>query len=61
MARVASFDHQPVLRGELVELRPLRADDFDALFAVAADPLIWEQRADRDRIGPEPPMPRGSK
>jgi RimJ/RimL family protein N-acetyltransferase len=29
--------------GELVEVRPLRAGDYDALFAVASDPLIWEQ------------------
>jgi RimJ/RimL family protein N-acetyltransferase len=34
---------QPVLKGQLLELRPLRSDDFDRLFAVAADPLIWEQ------------------
>ncbi len=40
---------QPVLRGELLELRPLRPDDFDALHAVAADPLIWEQHPVRDR------------
>jgi N-acetyltransferase len=38
-----SFDYQPVLKGELVELRPLHVEDFDALYAVAADPLIWEQ------------------
>jgi N-acetyltransferase len=44
-----SFDFQPVLKGELLELRPLRADDFDALFAVAADPLIWEQHPAKDR------------
>src|SRR5260370_19462509 len=44
-----SFDRQPFLRGGLLELRPLRADDFDALFRVAADPLIWEQHPDRDR------------
>ena len=31
------FDYQPVLKGELVELRPLRADDYGALFAVALD------------------------
>ena len=45
----APFDPQPTLRGDLLELRPLRADDFDALFAVAADPLIWEQHPDSDR------------
>ncbi len=37
------FELQPTLKGTLLELRPLRAEDFDALFAVAADPLIWEQ------------------
>ena len=44
-----SFDRQPVLRGELLELRPLRADDSDELFRVAADPLIWEQHPEPDR------------
>ena len=43
------FDLQPTLRGALLELRPLRADDWDALFAVAADPLIWEQHPESDR------------
>ncbi len=43
------FDFQPVLKGKLLELRPLRADDFDDLFAVAADPLIWEQHPAQDR------------
>jgi N-acetyltransferase len=43
------FDLQPVLTGEIVELRPLREEDFPALFAVASDPLIWEQHPDPDR------------
>lgn len=43
------FDPQPVLRGELLELRPLRAEDFAALYAVASDPLIWEQHPNSDR------------
>jgi RimJ/RimL family protein N-acetyltransferase len=46
------FDYQPVLQGELVTLRPLRADDHDALCAVAADPLIWEQHPDKTRCEP---------
>ena len=46
--RVA-LDLQPVVKGSLLELRPLRATDFDDLFAVAADPLIWEQHPDKDR------------
>jgi RimJ/RimL family protein N-acetyltransferase len=43
------FDLQPVLKGELLELRPLRPEDFDALFAVASDPLLWEQHPASDR------------
>src|SRR5262249_33704102 len=43
------FDLQPTLKGELLELRPLRAEDFDDLYAVASDPLIWEQHPVRDR------------
>jgi RimJ/RimL family protein N-acetyltransferase len=43
------FDLQPTLKGRLVELRPLRPDDFEALYAVASDPLIWEQHPVRER------------
>jgi len=48
------FELQPFLKGELLELRPLRADDFDDLFGVAADPLIWEQHPAKDRYQEEP-------
>src|SRR6266487_4212076 len=44
-----SFDLQPALMGDLLELRPLRAEDFDALYAVASDPAIWEQHPVPDR------------
>ena len=43
------LDRQPVLEDEHVRLRPLRPDDWDALFAVASDPLIWEQHPAHDR------------
>jgi len=43
------FDPQPHLSGNLVELRPLGEADFAALYAVAADPLIWEQHPVPDR------------
>ncbi len=43
------FDLQPTLTGTLLDLRPLRLDDFDALFAAASDPLIWEQHPESDR------------
>jgi len=42
-------NRQPVLVGELVEVRPLRADDFAELYQAAADPLLWEQNPERDR------------
>jgi RimJ/RimL family protein N-acetyltransferase len=44
-----SFDRQPFLVGELLELRLLHADDFEALFRVAADALIWEQHPEPNR------------
>jgi N-acetyltransferase len=47
------FELQPTLVGDLVELRPLRAEDFEALFAVASDPLIWEQHPANDRYKPD--------
>jgi RimJ/RimL family protein N-acetyltransferase len=34
-------------------LRPLHADDFPALYAVASDPLLWEQHPAWDRYKPE--------
>lgn len=43
------FDRQPHLAGQLVELRPLDAADFDALAAAASDPRIWDLHPDRDR------------
>lgn len=43
------FDLQPTLRGALLELRPLRAEDWEALFTVASDALIWEQHPESDR------------
>jgi len=43
------FDMQPILKGELLELRPLLSTDFDDLYAVASDPLIWEQHPAKNR------------
>lgn len=44
-----TFDFQPTLRGDLIEVRPLRPQDFAALFEAASDPLIWEQHPDSNR------------
>jgi RimJ/RimL family protein N-acetyltransferase len=43
------FELQPTLKSEVLELRPLRTDDFEQLYAVASDPLIWEQHPHSDR------------
>lgn len=37
------------LESEYVKLVPLQESDFEALFAVASDPLIWEQHPAWDR------------
>lgn len=44
-----AFDLQPTLEGELLRLRPLREEDWEELFAVASDPLIWEQHPEPTR------------
>ena len=43
------FDLQPSLTCELIRLRPLKPEDWDDLFAVASDALIWEQHPESDR------------
>lgn len=48
-----AFDLQPTLVGETIRLRPLVSADFDDLFAVASDPLIWEQHPDPTRYRPD--------
>jgi len=44
-----AFELQPTLRGQYLELRPLKPGDFDVLYGVASDPLIWEQHPNSDR------------
>ncbi len=43
------MDRQPTLDGERWLIRPLEASDWDALFDVAADPLIWKVHPAHDR------------
>jgi RimJ/RimL family protein N-acetyltransferase len=47
------FELQPHLAGDLLEVRPLRPEDWESLFAVASDPLIWEQHPASDRYKEE--------
>ena len=44
------FNLQPFLENDSVLLRPLREEDFDNLYEVASDPLIWEQHQNKDRF-----------
>jgi len=44
-----NFDLQPTLENDLIKVVPLKESDFEALFEVASDPLIWEQHPNRDR------------
>jgi len=43
------MDRQPTLQGERLLLRPLRDDDWDALYAVASDREIWAIHPAHDR------------
>ena len=43
------FDLKPTLENALVKLRPLAPSDFEPLFAVASDPLIWAQHPTKER------------
>lgn len=47
------FELQPILIGKLLRLRPLKAHEFDALFVVASDPLIWELHPEKERYKKE--------
>ena len=49
---MSGLDVQPTLVGERVRLRPLRAEDREALYAVACDPLIWAGHPAHDRHEP---------
>ncbi|MFM2392598.1 MAG: hypothetical protein RLZZ546_575, partial [Bacteroidota bacterium] len=47
------FMNHPFLQAELssdiVDLFPLREEDFETLYEAASDPLIWEQHPNKDR------------
>lgn len=47
------FDLQPRLSNALISIVPLQEDDFENLYAVAADPLIWEQHPNKNRYQKE--------
>lgn len=44
-----NFNLQPILENEMIKIIPLKPDDFDTLYAIASDPLLWEQHPNKDR------------
>jgi RimJ/RimL family protein N-acetyltransferase len=44
---------QPLLQNELIQLQPLKESDFERLYAVASDPLVWEQHPNKNRYQQE--------
>jgi len=51
--QMSSFSLQPILGDSLVSMEPLLECHFDELFAIASDPLIWEQHPNRERYKPD--------
>lgn len=43
------FNFQPIFSNHLIEVVPLSISDFEDLYAVAKDPLLWEQHPNKDR------------
>jgi len=44
-----NMELQPALKGKLIELRPIRADDFEELYQCASDPDVWRQHPQSNR------------
>lgn len=40
---------QPTLQNEFIRIEPLQPGDFEKLYELASDPLIWEQHPNKDR------------
>jgi RimJ/RimL family protein N-acetyltransferase len=43
------FELQPRLENELVRIQPLQENDFELLYTIASDPLLWQQHPNKDR------------
>jgi RimJ/RimL family protein N-acetyltransferase len=43
------FDLQPSIHNDLIRIEPLQKGDFEVLYAVASDPLVWEQHPNKER------------
>lgn len=43
------FELQPNLANDIITLQPIKKADFETLYTIASDPLIWEQHPNKDR------------
>ncbi|HEV7232345.1 MAG TPA: GNAT family N-acetyltransferase [Bacteroidia bacterium] len=48
-----NFEFQPTLENETVRICPLLETDFETLYKIASDPLIWEQHPNPNRYQKE--------
>ncbi len=48
-----TFELQPKLENDIVKIQPLKHGDFDTLYNIASDPLIWEQHPNKNRYKKE--------
>jgi RimJ/RimL family protein N-acetyltransferase len=46
---MSTFNLQPTLENEFIKIVPLKEGDFETLYSIASDPLIWEQHPNKDR------------
>lgn len=46
---IKEFELQPELENDIIIAKPLSENDFEKLFEVASDPLIWEQHPNKER------------
>jgi hypothetical protein len=49
MSEMNQFEYPLQLSNEKVRLQLLVENDFEALYQVASDPLIWEQHPNKER------------
>lgn len=47
------IDLQPSIENEFIRIQPLDKQDFDELYKIASDPLLWEQHPNKDRYKKE--------
>ena len=43
------FELQPNIENEFIKIQPLKQNDFEILYGIASDPLIWEQHPNKER------------